>query len=317
MLDRSRVWESSTADKKGREVEGETRTIPCRQLPDGRPISAFGFGCSSYWARPAFPPEDAVNLVLRAHELGINHFDTGPSYAAGEAERRLGTALRLIDRSQLVISTKAGTFPKPDGTMFKSFDPSQLRDSIEGSLSRVGIDHFDIVYLHGPSTSDLSRTVIEFLLRLKADGLTRYCGVNSFDRSVLKLLPGLPIDVVMPQYNVFDITCFQEIEAIKRAGKIVISATALGQGIFDLTSLIPSSKKSLWYLLRALKNDPVFPITRLRARQRISSLGRTPLEASLAFILKTPAITSAVFGTTSTSHLEQNIRLASQIAALD
>ena len=253
-------------------------------------------------------------LVLRAQELGINHFDTGPSYGAGEAERRLGLALRAMDRRGLVISTKVGTFVDAGGNQFKSFDPARIRDSVQESLARMGLAKIDILYLHGPGLADLSTPVVDCLSDLKSRGIIRYSGVNTFNREVLKRLVDTSIDVVMPQYNIFDIKALPQIEALKSAGKTIISATALGQGIFDFRALFPTNKKSLWYFLRALKNDPLFPLTRMQAARRISALGHPTLEAALLFLVNTKAITSSVFGTASIAHLEQNAEAASRIA---
>jgi aryl-alcohol dehydrogenase-like predicted oxidoreductase len=288
-------------------------TIPQRQLPDGTPISAFGFGCSAYWSKPSFSRDKALELVLRAQGLGINYFDTGPSYGGGDAERRLGLALRQLDRKKLVISSKVGTYADSHGKLYRSFEPARIKASVQESLDRLGLTYLDILYLHGPSLANLSPDVLDCLDELKAGGLIRYSGANTFDRSVLARLVHTPIDVVMPQYSVFDVSSLELINSLKRVGKTIISGTALGQGLFNFRSLIPSSRKSAWYLLRMLKNDPLFVLTRYRARQRIAELGQPPLDAALLFLLNTPAVTSSVFGTTSIEHLEQNAAAVSRI----
>lgn len=289
-------------------------TLPYRRLPNGKLISAVGLGCSSFWAKPAFPEENAVALVRRAYALGINHFDTGPSYAAGAAEQRLALAASQLERDRLVISTKAGTYVDGSGTQYRSFEPSRIRAELQQSLERLGLSHVDILYLHGPAVDNLSSAVIDCLNGLKDSGLISYSGVNSFDPTVLRKLVGLPIDAVMPQYSIFDVRCAREVAALAADGKIIISGTALGQGIVNFSSLIPSNRKSLWYLLRALKNDPLLPLTRLQAQRRISALGQPALVAALLFLLKTPGITSAVFGTTSIAHLEANAAAATRAA---
>ena len=76
----------------------------------GLTVSEIGYGCAGWWGKTAFPERQATSLVAEAIELGINLFDTGASYSAGEAQARLGRALRGRDVSRLVISTKAGTF---------------------------------------------------------------------------------------------------------------------------------------------------------------------------------------------------------------
>jgi aryl-alcohol dehydrogenase-like predicted oxidoreductase len=211
-----------------------------------------------------------------------------------------------MERSRLVITSKVGTYVDAAGKQFRSFAPAQIRASVDESLHRLGVAQLDILYLHGPGIGDLSADVIDCLEGLKSQGLIRCSGVNSFDRHVLNKLVLLPVDVVMPQYNIYDVRCRQEVESLKASGKTIIGGTALGQGVFDLRTLLPTNKKSLWYLLRKLKNDPLFPLTRWQARRRIDELGGDPLQAALAFLLQSPAVTSSVFGTTSIAHLEQN-----------
>jgi len=281
-----------------------------RRLPDGTPISVLGFGCSSYWANKSFSESRAVELVLRANERGLNHFDTGPSYADGNAEKRLGVALREMDRSKTVISSKVGTFCDKGGKRFKSFDPVLIRSSVRASLDRLGLTQLDILYLHGPRTSDLNSDVVDCLASLKKEGLIRHSGVNSFDKAVLNKVVPMPFDVVMPQYNIFDVSCRDQVIALKSAGKTVVGATALGQGIVSLTSLLPSNPKKLWYLLRLLKNDPLFLFTRAGARGRLASFSGSALQGAISFLLQTPELTSSIFGTTSLVHLMENLDAA-------
>ena len=64
----------------------------------GLSVSVLGFGCAGYWAKKMFPERDALSVLEKAVERGVNVFDTGPSYAAGNAEHRLGLMLRSTGR---------------------------------------------------------------------------------------------------------------------------------------------------------------------------------------------------------------------------
>lgn len=75
----------------------------------GLEVSELGVGCSSWWAKSAFPEDEALSLIHTAIEQGVTFFDTGPSYAAGQAEKRLGKALQAHQDARLVIGTKAGS----------------------------------------------------------------------------------------------------------------------------------------------------------------------------------------------------------------
>ena len=95
----------------------------------GLRLSELALGCSSFWAKPIFPEKDALALVDDAIEAGINFFDTGASYAAGNAERRLGLALRNHRANgEIVVATKAGTHVATNGSTYKDWSRAALRD---------------------------------------------------------------------------------------------------------------------------------------------------------------------------------------------
>lgn len=275
------------------------------KLPNGKPISALGFGCSSRWSKPSFPAEAAAAMLEAALANGINHFDTAPSYADGEA--RLGSFLRARDATGLVISTKVGT---EAGNHHRSFDPGRMRRSFDGSLNRLGVDRVDILYLHGPSIADLNTDVFRFFDALKAEGRIDYSGVNSFDPAVVARCVDAPIDAVMLQYSVSDQRFDRLIDQLADQGRIVIAGTILAQGIFDWKTFVPRDRASMWYLLRALKNDPLFPRRGLGIARRIKRTGLDPHEAAVRFAVSNPNLTSCLFGTRSQAHLVANAQLA-------
>ncbi|HEY4134462.1 MAG TPA: aldo/keto reductase [Alphaproteobacteria bacterium] len=287
-------------------VAGATR----RSLPDGKAISALGFGCSSLWAKPSFDAEEAQAILETAERAGINHFDTGPSY--GDGERRLGRFLQARDLSRLVVSTKVGTHPLPDGGMSRSFDPGDIRRSFDESLRRLGVDRVDILYLHGPSAADLSLPVLQFFDEEKRRGRIAYSGVNSFDPAVLEATLATPIDAVMLQYSAVDLRCEPLIERLHGRGKTVIAGTILGQSVYDLRTFLPTSAKALWYLARALKNDPLFALKGRRFAQRAAKLALPPQDAAIRFAVNHPLLTSCLFGTTRAAHVTANMAAAGQ-----
>jgi aryl-alcohol dehydrogenase-like predicted oxidoreductase len=284
---------------------------PLRSLANGKTISALGFGCSSLWAKPTFAESDAQLILETADRAQINHFDTSPSYAEGEA--RLGRFLKGRDLSRYVVSTKVGTHPLPDGGMKRSFEPQDLRRSFEQSLRQLGVGHVDILYLHGPSAADISQPVLRFFDEEKQRGRITYSGVNSFDRDVLEATVRSPIDAVMLQYSAVDLRCEQLIERLHGLGKMVMAGTILGQSVYDLRKFIPTNRNALWYLARALKNDPLFPITGWRFAKRAARLELTPHEAALRFAVCHPLVTSCLFGTTRPAHVTANMTTAGHV----
>ena len=65
----------------------------------------MGFGCGGYWGYPIFNESKALGLIHLAIDLGVNFFDTGASYSGGNAEVRLGKALKGHDTSHLIIGS--------------------------------------------------------------------------------------------------------------------------------------------------------------------------------------------------------------------
>src|SRR5678816_3702928 len=126
-----------------------------RQLgATGFQVSEIGFGAASFWGKPAFDERTALGLVHAAIDGGVTFFDTGASYSAGEAEPRLGRALRGRDAANLVVATKAGTFHAGGGRIGRDFSPQAVTASIERSLRNLGLESLPLLQLHGPAIGE-------------------------------------------------------------------------------------------------------------------------------------------------------------------
>jgi D-threo-aldose 1-dehydrogenase len=278
-----------------------------RELPEGKRISALGFGCSSLWAKPGFAAADAAHILDTLWAEEVNHFDTGPSYGAGLGERRLGAWLEGKPRDEVVVATKVGT-NLIDGAIVRSFEPDAMEASLRGSLERLGLERVDILYLHGPAVADLTPEVFAWFDRLKHDGRIGLSGVNSFDNGVLEAVAASPIDAVMLQYNAGDFRNARALEPLAAAGKVMLSGTALDRASFDLSRFVPKNGARAWYLARMLRRDPLFVFNGLALRRRLAATGKPPAEAALQFVAGHPLIVSSVFGTSSAEHARDNAR---------
>lgn len=121
--------------------------------------------------------DPAINTVRVALESGINYIDTSPLY--GDSERRIGMAIRGIDRKSFVLSTKAGTRPGLKGYSAKDF-----RKSVEMSLSSLGVDYVDILNIHDPDEKDFAYAMsrggaFEEMLKMREEGLIRFFGLGA------------------------------------------------------------------------------------------------------------------------------------------
>ena len=124
---------------------------------------------------------DAVRIVRRAFEAGINLFDTADVYVRGAAEIALGQALAGLPREQLVIATKC-MGRVWDGPLGAGLSRKHVFDAMDQSLKRLGVDYVDLYQMHAPDAG----TPIEETLRAFEDlvrmGKARYVGFSTFDR---------------------------------------------------------------------------------------------------------------------------------------
>ena len=278
-----------------------------RCLPDGKPISALGFGCSSLWAKPDFAEKRAQEILDVAAGEGINHFDTAPSYGKGLAEERLGRFLIGRRADEFVISTKIGS-NLVDGEVVRGFDRNLVTRSFEQSLLRLGVERVDVLYLHGPEVSQLTDELLRFLEDEKTRGRIGFSGMESPDLSSFATFAGLPIDIAMLHYNAVDPSADRLIEELTGRGKIIISGTSLAQGKFDWSTFLPTSKARTWYLLRMLKNDPLFWSRGPAVARRLATLRDNAHAAAIAFVTGHPLVTSGLFGSSNAQHVAANAR---------
>jgi aryl-alcohol dehydrogenase-like predicted oxidoreductase len=271
----------------------------------------LGFGCSAYWARPAFAEHRALALVEQAIEGGVALFDTGPIYGAGLGERRLGRVLRARGGAKgLAICGKVGTHIGENGRVFRDWSPQAVKASVRQSLDRLGIDRLRGLHLHGPNIHELGSPLLEALEDLKAEGLVEFIGINSFDPEVVALGLTIPLfDSFMVEYNLIHKANAALLAKIAAAGRAAIVGSPIAQALFR-RSLWPTGPKSAWELGRALVRHP----RDLRAARAYGFLNRLPemtgAQAALAYVLRSPLVTSAVFATTSSEHLRANIAAA-------
>jgi aryl-alcohol dehydrogenase-like predicted oxidoreductase len=274
----------------------------------GLTVSELGFGCASWWGKPRFDERTALGLVHEAIDLGVTLFDTGASYSAGEAEPRLGRALKGRDVSKLLIATKAGTYHAGSGRIARDMTPAAVVASAERSLRRLGLETLGLLQLHGPSAAELDDEMQAALESLKARGVARAIGLNSFDPAVIDHAIGLPvIDAVMVDYNVLRPEREPLIAGAAAAGKGVLAGMPLAMGHTRPLLARLRGPQDLWYGARALAKHR----EELTRGRRFHFLHRLPdlsgSQAALGYVLANPDVSAAVFGATRPAHLRENL----------
>lgn len=272
-------------------------------------ISRMGFGCASFWAHNLFSYKKAERLINVALDNGINYFDTGHSYAKGEAEPRLGNILKRYRRESFVISSKIGSYHYQNKILL-NFDNKFLTEQLDKSLSNLKIDHIDILYLHGPQREHLTDELWEFVNTAKSSGKIKAIGLNSFSDLVIKdCLANNHIDVYMIDYNIVNPSKIKHFGPIKAKGRDIIVAAPLASNYIDKNFLRINSIASIWYIFRAyLRRN-----NELQNAKKLHNFfeefpGVTPQRIALAYVLMNNNITSAVIGCTKEKHLLENIR---------
>jgi aryl-alcohol dehydrogenase-like predicted oxidoreductase len=273
----------------------------------GLNVSEIGFGAASWWGKRQFNEILAARLVDAAIAGGVTFFDTGSSYSGGNAEPRLGRVLKGRNASGLVIATKAGTFAE-GRAIGRDFSPAAIVASAERSLRNLGLEVLPLLQLHGPSAAELTDDLRAALQGLKARGLVRALGINSFDPAVIDHAIGLPdFDVVMVDYNVLRPEREPLIARAAAAGKGVLAGMALAMGHTGGQVAKIRAPRDLWYAARGL----------LRHRREVAEGARfgflhrrvemTGSQAALAFVLANRDVACAVVGTTRMAHLSENL----------
>ncbi len=149
-----------------------TATSPTRHA-NGAEIPLLGFGT---WQLRG---DEACAMVREAIGLGYRHIDTAVVYG-NETEVGAGIAEAIADgvvtRDELFVTTKVW----PD-----RFQPDAMRASAEESLTRLGLDHVDLLLLHWPNPDVAVSTSVPALCTLRKAGLTRHIGVSNFNTSLL------------------------------------------------------------------------------------------------------------------------------------
>ncbi len=276
----------------------------------GMQVSRAGFG-GLFVASFSAQYEEARRAVHRAVELGINYFDTAPTY--GNSEEVLGKALQGVTQP-FVLSTKLGGRPQP----FKPQDKACLRASIEESLRLLGRDHIDVLMIHEPDRpgqyawwTDLVNVqgpVLELLDEVKAAGLVRYTGIGGTTTTELAhLCRSGKFDVVLTAYNyslLYREAALEVIPAAKAANMGILVGSPLQQGALSRR------------YDEQLKSPGAYWVSKPR-REQFQALyafcdecGLSLPELGIRFVLSNPDIHCVLMGAKSVAEVEQNAAAA-------
>jgi aryl-alcohol dehydrogenase-like predicted oxidoreductase len=222
--------------------------------------------------------ENAVAVVRRALELGVNVIDTAECYGTEEA---IGRAVRDFRRERIVLATKRSTWVD---------DWTEVDSALDASLARLGTDYVDVYQLHGLSLDKYERAVAEVLPRLerlREQGKLRFIGVteafggDTRHSMLARALEDDCWDTVMVGFNVLNQTAR---DAVARLREVVAELKA--------KNLVPEELDD---------DDPLGWLVREGGAESV-------VDAAYRFARHEPGVHTVLFGTGNVRHVEENVR---------
>jgi aryl-alcohol dehydrogenase-like predicted oxidoreductase len=282
----------------------------------GLEVSAIGLGCMgiSFSYSTQLPREEGVALIRSAVERGITFFDTAEVYGPFANEEVVGEALRPV-RDRVVIATKFGfdIDPATGENRGVCSRPERIRQAVEGSLRRLGIETIDLLYQHRVDPNVPIEDVAGTVRDLIAEGKVKHFGLSEPGAQTLRRAHAVqPVAAVQNEYSLWWRAPETNgiLEACDELGIGFVPYSPLGKGF--LTGAMP--KDSLpandfratipRFQPEAMEKNQAFVdlLTRV-ARDKDS----TPAQIALAWLLAQRPYVVPIPGTTKLHRLDENI----------
>ena len=273
------------------------------------------------------PLETGREIVRRAFDLGVTHFDLannyGPPYgSAEETFGRLFASDLAGHRDELVISTKAGydMWPGPYGDFGSR---KYLLASLDQSLRRMGLEYVDIFYHHRPDPETPLEETMGALDAAVRQGKALYAGISNYKAqetreaaAILRRL-GTPLLIHQPSYSILNRWIEPDLlDAVGEEGIGCIVFSPLAQGVLTGKYLGGIPEGSRGSRRGTLSGDALAAdrLARVRSLGEIAGRrGQTLAQMALAWTLRDPRVTSAVIGASNVVQLEENLAAQEQL----
>jgi len=249
-------------------------------------VNRLGFGAmritgEGIWGPPKNKKE-ALAVLRRAVELGVNFIDTADSYGPDVSEELIAEALHPYPKD-LVIATKGGWLRPGPNQWTHEASPEHLRKAVEGSLKRLRLDRIVVYQLHAPAPATPFRDSVQALAELQREGKIRLVALSNVTREhVEKARKIVPIASVQNRYSFAD-----------REWENVVDYCEQNR-----IGFIP------WFPLGAGKVAGEALNRAAKAHQA------TPMQVALAWLLQRSPAMLPIPGTSSVQHVEENIAAA-------
>ncbi len=251
-------------------------------------VTRLGFGSmritgSGIWGEPADRAE-AVRVLRRAVELGVNFIDTADSYGPEVSEAIIAEALRPYP-ADLVIATKGGFDRSGPNQWIENGTPQHLKSACEGSLRRLRLDRIDLYQLHRIDPKVPVEDQLGALKELQTQGKIKHIGLSEVSVGQIEHARTIvPVVSVQNRYSIADRGSEDVLEYCEK----------------ERMGFIP------WFPLAAGRvSDADGPVGRVAARIKAS-----PAQVALAWLLARSPVMLPIPGTSKVAHLEENVAAA-------
>lgn len=255
----------------------------------GRTVNRLGYGAMQLAGSGVFgPPKDrdeALSVLRAARDAGVNHIDTSDFYGPHITNQLIREALHPYP-SDLLIVTKVGAVRGPNAEWLPAFSPGALAAAVTDNLKNLGVDILDVVNLrvmfdvHGPAEGSIEAPLTA-LAELQQKGLIRHIGLSNVTPTQYAQGAAIvPIVGVQNQYNL----------AHRRDDLFINQLAADGVAyvpFFPLGGFSPLQSQALTKVA--------------------SELSASPMQVALAWLLRRSPNILLIPGTSSTTHLAENL----------
>jgi L-glyceraldehyde 3-phosphate reductase len=267
------------------------------------------------------PHGTATEIVWRAFDLGITHFDLANNYGPpyGSAERNFGRILQAdlrAHRDELIISTKAGydMWPGPYGDHGSR---KYLLASLDQSLARMGLDYVDIFYSHRFDPDTPLEETLGALDTAVRQGKALYVGISSYSgprtQEAVRILRdlGTPLLIHQPSYSMLNRWIEEDLLDVlgdEGVGCIVFSPLAQGMLTDKYLGGVPKDSRAAEEGSFQSEMLTVEALDHVRALNEIAQgRGQSLAQMAIAWTLRDPRVTSALIGARSVAQLEDSL----------
>jgi voltage-dependent potassium channel beta subunit len=285
----------------------------------GLKVSALSLGGWTTFGESLTDPRLARDIIVKAYDSGINFFDIADIYAKGEAERLMGSILKLFPRHTLVISSKA-FWPMSDDVNDRGLSRKHIVESVEKSLQRIGTDYLDLYFCHRFDEETPLEETVRAMDDLVHQGKILYWGTSEWTGAQIQAAIDLcerhnlyKPQVEQPQYNLLVRRKVEQdvLPVAERHGMGLVVWSPLASGLLTgkYDDALPEDSRLAridWLRNNWYKGELIAAVRALKPVA--DALGLTRAQLAIAWTLRQPGISSAITGATRPAQLEETLK---------